>query len=258
VATDHRPTGIEVVTEDVTYDAPGGPVHAWLVRPAVPVPSGRAGILLCHWFSTEEPIGDRDEFLGEARRLAGRGAVCLLPQGRFPWSVDPTGTGADVDAIETEVARLSRGLDLLAEHDDVDGARLGIVGHDFGAMHAAIVAAREDRVRALVLMAPASRWADWFMPFWRLRSARGPYLQLLEPLDTIEQLGAIAPRPVLVQLAEHDPFVPLMVRVEVRTAAEDAGHAALTLETYDAGHDLDVGSSMDARLRFLEGALGLG
>ena len=78
----------------------------------------------------------------------------------------------DVAAIEGEVARFSAGLDLLADRVDVDPDRLAVVGHDFGAMLASIVAAREDRVRAAVLIAPTPRWGDWFLPFWEIHEDR--------------------------------------------------------------------------------------
>ena len=95
--------------ENITY-ADG--VAAWLVRPNDETPPADpfAGVVLWHWFS-QQPLGDRNQFLDEARELAGRGVVCLLPQGRFPWFEDPTVQDHDVAAIEGEVARFSAGLD---------------------------------------------------------------------------------------------------------------------------------------------------
>ena len=203
--------------ENITY-ADG--VAAWLVRPngdAAPQ-APFAGVVLWHWFS-QQPLGDRNQFLDEARELAGRGVVCLLPQGRFPWFEAPLGSDHDVAAIESEVARFSAGLDLLADRADVDRDRLAVVGHDFGAMLASIVAAREERVRAAVLIAPTPRWGDWFLPFWALDVERSPYLRALEPLDPQAQMASIAPRPVLLQLAERDYFVPLMAGFELRRAS---------------------------------------
>ncbi len=91
--------------ENITY-ADG--VAAWLVRPNDDAarPDPFAGVVLWHWFS-QQPLGDRNQFLDEARELASRGVVCLLPQGRFPWFEDPTGADHDVAAIEGEVARFS-------------------------------------------------------------------------------------------------------------------------------------------------------
>ena len=239
--------------ENITY-ADG--VAAWLVRPndeAGPA-DPFSGVVLWHWFS-QEPLGDRNEFLDEARELAGRGLVCLLPQGRFPWFEDPTGADHDLAAIEGEVTRFSAGLDLLAARPDVDQDRLAVVGHDFGAMLASIVAAREQRVRATVLIAPTPRWGDWFLPFWAIDEERGAYLNALEPLDPQAQMASIAPRPVLLQLAERDYFVPLMAGFELRRASGELH--ALDVRQYDADHEMSVADARRDRASFLAEVLEL-
>jgi len=235
------------VVDNITY-ADG--VAAWLVQPdeAAGAADPFAGVVFWHWFS-QEPLGDRNEFLDEARQLAERGVVSLLPQGRFPWFSDPTGSAHDRDAIEEEVGRLTAGLDLLAARPDVDATRLALVGHDFGAMLASIVTAREQRVGTAVLVAPTPRWGDWFLPFWEIAEPRGAYLQALEPLDPITQMAAIAPRPVLVQLAERDYFVPLMAGFELRRAS--GGSHALDVRQYDADHELALDDARQDRLEFL-------
>jgi dienelactone hydrolase len=81
-------------------------------------------------------------------RQLSREVTSLLPQGRFPWTIDPTGSAADIGEIEREVARLRAGLDLLAARPEVDPARLAVVGHDFGGMLAILAAAHDPRVRA--------------------------------------------------------------------------------------------------------------
>ena len=239
--------------ENITY-ADG--VAAWLVRPNDEAAAADpfAGVVLWHWFS-QEPLGDRNQFLDEARELAGRGVVCLLPQGRFPWFEDPIGADHDVTAIEREVARFSAGLDLLAARDDVDQDRLAVVGHDFGAMLASIVAAREQRVRAAVLIAPTPRWGDWFLPFWEIGEERTAYLSALEPLDPQAQMASIAPRPVLLQLAEHDYFVPLMAGFELRRASGESH--ALDVRQYDADHEMASTDARRDRASFLAETIGL-
>jgi hypothetical protein len=246
----------ETTVEDVVYD---GDVAAWLVRPAA-LGSGRnAGILMWHWLSTEDPVGTRDEFLDEARGLAARGAVCLLPQGRFPWSIAPSGSVSDSREIEAEVKRLSRGLDLLAGRDDVDGTRLAIVGHDFGAMLGMIAAAREPRIRAAALIAPTPRWGDWLLPFWPIEEDRIEYLRAMRPIDPIGQMSAIAPRPVLLQMARRDFYIPLMAGFELRAASGQgrADTGPLDLRTYAADHDLEVDDALGDRAVFLARELGL-
>ena len=154
-----------------------------------------------------------------------------------------------------EVERFSAGLDLLAKRPDVDEDRLAVVGHDFGAMLASIVAAREQRVRAAVLIAPTPRWGDWFLPFWEIHEDRSGYLQALEPLDPQAQMASIAPRPVLLQLAERDYFVPLMAGFELRRASGESH--ALDVRQYDADHEMDGDDARRDRVAFLAEVLEL-
>ncbi len=108
--------------------------EAFLVEPTQ---GGRGpAILFLHWFDTQAPDGNRTQFVEEAVGLAREhGVVSLLPQGRFPWAGDPTDAVADAARIRAEVARHRAAVDLLAARPDVDTKRIGLVGHDFGAMH---------------------------------------------------------------------------------------------------------------------------
>ena len=145
---------------------------------------------------------------------------------------------------------------MLADRVDVDPDRLAVVGHDFGAMLASIVAAREERVRAAVLIAPTPRWGDWFLPFWEIHEDRSPYLRALQPLDPQAQMASIAPRPVLLQLAERDYFVPLMAGFELRRASGESH--ALDVRQYDADHEMGGDDARRDRVAFLAEVLELG
>ena len=244
-----------VIVEDVVFAGTDGEVEAWLVRPATPLPAGFAGLVQWHWLDTEAPDGNRSEFLDDARALAGRGVVSILPQGRFPWKVDPSGAVADTREVEAEVGRLREALDVLAARPDVDGARLAVVGHDFGGMLASIAAARDPRIRALALIAPTPRWGDWFLPFWPIAEDRIAYLGEMRALDPVEQMARIPPRPVLLQLGRRDFYVPLMAGLELRRAAGDDD--SVELKAYDAEHDLRTDEARADRMAFLERTLGL-
>ncbi len=237
-----------VVVEDLAFTGEG---DAWLVRPSDG--SGLAGLVQWHWLDTEAADGNRDEFLADARALAGQGVVSLLPQGRFPWHIDPTGSADDARQIEAEVRRLILGIDLLAGLPGVDAGRLGFVGHDFGAMLGMVAAAREPRIRTLALIAPTPRWGDWFLPFWPIAEDRIDYLREMRPLDPVEQMPRLAPRPVLLQFGQRDYFVPLMAGRELQRAAASDG--TTELRTYDAGHDLRVDEARADRLAFLRRTL---
>jgi len=227
----------DAAVEDILYRGPDGEaVVAYLVRPAASRPGDDRGpgLLFWHWYDPKAPDGDRSQFVDEACELAAAGVVSLLPQGRFPWAVDPSAGAADVAAIEAEVGRLRSGLDHLAGDPAVDPSRLVLIGHDFGGMLAAIGAAREDLLRALVLIAATPRWADWFLPFWDIAEDRIDYLRTLRPVDPIERISEAAPAAVLFQFARSDCYIAAMTGLEFRSAApkdaellsyDDADHA---------------------------------
>jgi hypothetical protein len=248
-ATESRGSAI---VEDVVLKGPGiGEVSAYLVRPGHVAPgtaSRGAGIAWWHWLDTHAPDGNRTEFLDEAVEWAGRGAVSILPQGRFPWSQDPESSPADTAAIVEEVARLRRCLDALAGRSDVDGSKLAVVGHDYGAMYGLLALAFDPRPRGAVALAVPPRWGDWNLPFWVIDEDRIDYLRALRPFDPIEHVGSIAPRPLLFQSAENDFYIAPMADFEYRRAAGETAE----FKRYPGGHDLKVAAARDDRRAFLE------
>jgi dienelactone hydrolase len=237
------------LVDDVVFDGPDGlEVEAYLVRPAeAPADASVAGILMWHWLDTEAPDGNRTQYLAEAAELAASGAVCLLPQGRFPWSQPPIGSEADTAAILAEVARLRTGLDRLVGRPEVDPDRLAVVGHDFGGMLAAVAAADEDRLKALVIVAATPRWGDWFLPFWDIAEDRIDYLRAMRPIDPIEVIGRAGPAEVLFQFGRSDFFIAAMSGLEFRASAR----AGSELLPYDSGHDMRLPEIVADRRAFL-------
>ena len=228
---------------EVRYTVPsGGEVEAYAIQPREEPIEG--GVLFLHWFDPQAEDGNRTQFLPDARLLAGRGLISLLPQQAFPWSADPTDATSDAARIEAEVARLAAGLDWLAAQGV---PRLAIVGHDFGAMYAALLAARDSRVGAGVLIAPANRWADWFLRFWPIADDRIEYMRTLRPLDPIEQIASIAPRPLLLQFAERDFFIAGMDANELYNTAADPKR----IERYETDHAMRDERARQDRRQFL-------
>jgi pimeloyl-ACP methyl ester carboxylesterase len=220
--------------------------EAYLVEPV----SGGAGaaILFLHWFDTEAPDGNRTQFLAEAEALArDHGVVSILPQGQFPWAGAPTDAGADARRIHAEVERHRAALDVLTGRPDVEAGRIGLVGHDFGAMHGTILAAEDARIAAAVLIAATPRWGDWFLPFWPIAGDRFDYLRALDPLDPISRVGELSPRPVCFQFARGDFFIASMTGLEFHAAAGDPKE----LRAYEADHGVRVPEARDDRLAFL-------
>jgi pimeloyl-ACP methyl ester carboxylesterase len=233
-----------------------GPIEAYLVEPEIlDARTSRPGLLFAHWFDTDAPNGNRTEYLNEAADWARHHrAAAILPQLTFPWAGDPTGSAADAERIVAEVTRLRRCLDLVLARSAVDPARLGVVGHDFGGMHASLLATVDRRPAAYVLVAAVPRWGDWFLPFWPIEEDRIDYLQAMRPLDPIEHVRAAAPARILFQFGRHDFYIAPMTGREFARAAGDAAE----FKAYDAEHDMALPEILADRTTFLERELSAG
>jgi hypothetical protein len=273
VASGERHQGADVVAvekrlgtvvRDIRLAAPedgsaDGPIEAFLVEPAprveqaTPLQTRGPGLLFAHWYDPHAPNGDRSEFLDEAVAWAAdRGATSILPQLTFPWRAEPDASAADLARIHAEVARLRQCLDVLVASSAVDPARLAVVGHDFGAMHAANLGPADGRPVAYVLMSATPRWGDWFLPFWEIAEDRIDYLRALGPVDPIEQVGRLAPARLLFQFADRDFYIAPMAGFEFRRAAGEGSE----VKSYDVGHDMASPAARADRTAFLEAALG--
>lgn len=246
VSSDNQPVERDgALIHDVAVDD----TEAFLVEPV-----GRArgsGILFLHWFDPEAPDGNRSQFVEEAVTMASRhGVVSLLPQGCFPWFAEPTDAEGDPARIRLELDRHRLAVDMLEGRDDVD--RIGLVGHDFGAMHGVALAAEDQRIVATVLIAPTPRWGDWFLPFWHIEGDRFDYLRALSPLDPISRIGELAPRPTCLQFAREDFYIAPMTRLEL----ERATGMPKEMHVYPGDHAMRVAEAVGDRARFLAAALG--
>jgi dienelactone hydrolase len=245
--------GAQVLIRDVRLSVPGQhAVRAYLVRPVGPLrPGSHAGILFLHWLG--QIHSDRTEFLAEAIQLAHQGAVSLLPQGTFPWQAAPTGKRHDVTAIKRQLTAFHASLNWLIAKRYVDRSRIGLVGHDYGAMYGALLANTDHRVHAAVLATPDATWGHWFVKYWLgytgQRAARYDALfARLQPVRHVSRLG----KRELFQWAGQDIFVSASVRKQF---ARHAPRARVDLYP-TADHQLTTAAQTD-RDTFLEHELGL-
>jgi len=207
------------------------------------------GVIFLHWFDPQADDGNKTQFRTEAEALVADGVLSALPQLQFPWSVDPLGSAADLEQTEAEVSRLSACVDDLARRGI---ERIVLVGHDFGAMHGALLMARDPRIVAGVLIAPANRWADWFLRFWPIEEDRFDYGRAMRPLDPIEHVSSIAPRPLLMQYADDDYFIAGMDASELYNAAGEPKR----IERYETDHAMRSDQALADRRAFILGQLG--
>jgi predicted esterase len=234
-------TNAGVSVTDLTFDG-GRPTDAYLVAPDGAAPGAARGILWFHWLETGAPTSNRSEFLEETRALAARdGVVSLLVDGTFPWSERPESIEHDRQAIEAELTMLARAYEVLLAQPAVDPARTGLVGHDFGAMYESVLFGRDPRPRLLVMMAPTARWADWYLRYWRVADDPDQYRDALAPLDPVTALAGGGSRPILLQFAKHDQYVPAEIAAEINAAAGTAAER----HDYETGHELDEAARID-------------
>jgi dienelactone hydrolase len=228
--------------------ATGARLTATRVRPAGPGPF--AGVLYVHWLG-EAATSNHTEFLTEALELAQTGVVSLLVDAY--WSAegyyDARLPETDFETSLLQTKNLIRALSLLSAEKGVDAARLAVVGHDYGAMHAILAGAIEHRPRAWVLMTPTPHFSDWAF-YGPVPKDRGAYLQRMARLDPLAFIGRLSGA-VLLQFAAHDAFVPAASAAALDAAAPP-GHST---RTYQADHSLAVPQARADRLAFLRGAL---
>lgn len=233
-----------VLVEEVT--PPGHDRPAYLVRPegrdAV-----RAAVLWLHWLGDER--SDRSQHLAEAVEMASLGCVSLLPDGHFPWRADPDGTLADREAVGDQLHRVAAALRTLTSLAGVDQDRLGIVGHDYGAMYT--LAGRGFGARAVVAITPDVRWEDWFLTYWPHGEPSAGYAAAFDDVDPLGGAAVCQDR-LLLQWAQHDEYV----RPEVPTAYAAAAPRAWAVSYRRRDHRLG-GAAARERRRFLVERLGL-
>lgn len=204
-------TEVEFVAGD---EAAGEPrrVPATLVRPAGAGPF--AAVLWVHWLG-DPATTNRTQFLEEAVALAREGVVSLLVEAMWArphWYKERT-FATDRGASVRQVVELRRALDVLLAQPGVEAARVALVGHDYGAMHAALMAGVESRVRAYVLIAGTPSLLDWAF-FAAKPEAMADYLAQMQPLELGDSLARNPRSEFLLQYAEKDEYVPLAKAVE--------------------------------------------
>ncbi|MCW3815231.1 hypothetical protein ONA91_12280 [Micromonospora sp. DR5-3] len=243
-----------VLVRHIEIPVPGQPaVRAYLVRPQQSG-AGLAGVLDLHWFEPGRVNQDRTEFLAEATALAGRGVVSVLPQLTFPWTGDPVGDARDRAAVTAQLDAVRHAYRRLLAEPGVDRACIAVVGHDYGAMYAADLAAGEPGLRTAVFLAPDATWANWFDLYWLQlpegeRAAYRAVFAGLDPVDLVGRLGAGA----YLQFAGGDRFVGPATRAAFAAAAPQARVSLYPGEE----HDLGATSVRDDRLAWLADRLDL-
>lgn len=249
----------DVRVEDITFGSVAGnpPVQAYVVRPE----SGAgpfAGVLFVHWFAPPDPTSNRTQFLKEAEDLARRGTVSLLVS-TF-WSskerYDERKWQTDFQNSINQAKDLRRALDVLLAQPGVDPKRIGYVGHDYGAMFGALVAAVDTRAKAHVHIAGTARFADWYGFGSSTGVPKGADLEgfraQLAPIEPVNAIGK-AKASFFFQWGEKDFFTPRKDFIDVYMAAPEPKRIA----TYPSEHEMHESMIREDRTAWLAEQLGL-
>jgi dienelactone hydrolase len=150
-----------------------------------------------------------------AKELALRGYVTLAPDypsfGEYkPYDFQRGGyASGTMKAIYDNV----RGIDLLQSMPEVDGQRIGCIGHSLGGHNTLFTAAFDPRIKAAVCCCGFTSFAKykhgdlrgWASPrYMPLIASKFKNSADLMPFDFAEVLATIAPRPVFIVAPLHD------------------------------------------------------
>lgn len=246
---------------DLTFASPkGGRVPAFLVVPLARPEQKYAGVVFGHW-----GLGNRTEFLAEAKLYARAGAVSIIidypwvrpAQWRHPVFTPQTTSEQDRDTYIQAVIDLRRAFDLLLSRRDVDPHRIAYIGHSYGAQWGAILTAVDRRMRTTVLMAgvpsTASIYRDSNDPAMvELRQQIGSaaleaHLKIVGVLDAIKYIKYSSPIPVLFQFARYERNFDQQA---MRSYYEAAGEPK-EVRWYSTGHELNDPAALKDRARWI-------
>lgn len=193
-------------------------VNAYLFIPATT--GQRAPAILClhqtNNIGKEEPAGlGGKPNLRYGLELAKRGYVTLAPDypsfGESNFDFDPK-HGYESGTMKAIYDNI-RGVDLLQSLKEVDGTRIGCIGHSLGGHNSMFTAAFESRIKAIVSSCGFTRFHKYYngkLKGWT--SAR--YMPLIDsrygndpdkvPFDFTEIVASFAPRAFLASAPLHD------------------------------------------------------
>lgn len=250
-------------------------VTAWMF-----VPDGRdelPAIVCCHQAvpqGKDEPAGiDGDPLFALAQRYAEKGYVtlaadCITAGDRVSSGLAPYDTKGfykdypKMSAVGKMLVDHLHAVDALCDSKRVDTARIGVIGHGFGAQNALMLAAFDERVQACVASCGFTRFAADKEPerwardsgFICLPKLKNAIKERKFPFDWEHILALIAPSPTLLITALNDPefantrscdkavkmvsavYGLLGASEAISNYAHDGGHR-MTLESLEAADD---------------------
>jgi len=153
---------------------------------------------------------------------------------------------------------LKRGVDLLETRNEIDSERIGYAGGSMGGIIGSLFVSVEPRIKAAVivvgggnlpLMIKESKHRS--APPIRERISRegiseDQLRKILAPIDPINFIHLVSPRPIQFHCGKYDEIVPAETQ---RQLAEKAGEPK-EVYWYEAGHGLPMGIVVERAFRF--------
>jgi dienelactone hydrolase len=194
--------------------------HARRAGPAVPA------VLAIHGHGPGKSLvcgidegGPGDDY---AHRLAELGYIVLAPDlrgfgERHDWMPDDKyecdwnlvcATMAGAVPLQRNLWDMQRALDLLEWHERVDSNRIAVAGLSYGATMSLFLAARDERVRAVVVSGYLSSWRAAHNVPWNMCGSQIMPGQLGR-LEHLSIASLIAPRPLLAESGTEDLIFPV-------------------------------------------------
>ena len=222
----------EVRVDDVSFSGPGDTfLNAYLLTP-----SGAKGrhpaVIYAHGAG-----GNRQELLGEALQMAGKGTVTLaldmiysterakeLPEGM-------EGARENSKLEQEAVKEVRRAVDFLQSRDDVDGDEIGYVGWSQGARMGALTSGVEHRIKAFDLIAGGAAPVSEYVKYAPV-DLQDELKTLLERTDPLHFVAQAEPSELLFQDGRQDKVVPEAALKELA----QAGSEPKEVRWYNAGH----------------------
>jgi len=261
----------EVVCEKVVYETePGEVVPAYLLIPKKT--NGRKPAVFCHhqhggqfYIGKRESIGHGgDPEQAYARELAEQGYVTLAPDAKcFEERVVVGLEGAENERFEATRLLLYgqclqrrmlwdmiRGIDYLLTREEVDGRRIGCMGHSLGGQQTLFAAAFDLRIKVAVSSCGFSTYKAILRN--RINHNFAIYIPgILQYAEISDIASMIAPRPFLILAGDKDEIFPLEGVLEVFEKAQEiyrlhGAEEKIMLRRNDGGHRLTTWMRQEA------------
>ncbi len=227
IPINETPADFGLEYRDVEFESEDGlKLRGWLILPPGYKPGERrAAVITTHGYST-----NRSDIIKRTAAVAHGGFVVFT----FDWRRCGESEGQVCTGGLTEQRDLRAAIDTLAGLPEADPERIGIYGFSMGGVIAIIVAAADERIKAVVADSPFVNMRE--MTRHIIKSMFLPPLLFLASMDrefkrrfgggmmdvdTAAAVGRLSPRPFMMLAGELDRVVPFWHHEKVFAAARE-------------------------------------